>query len=81
VASILPELILGVKKQMGVALLSSFATTVPHPPGVVFIKLKPPCVPMDVYTAHTVRGPSAARELADLINTEARRAAKVFGGH
>jgi DNA-binding transcriptional LysR family regulator len=81
VASILPELIMGVKKQMGVALLSSFATTVPHPPGVVFIKLKPPCVPMEVYTAHAVRGPAAARCLAAFINVEARRAAKAFGGY
>ena len=80
VASILPELVLEVRKQMGVALLSSFAMTVPHPPGVVFIKLKPPCVPMDVYAAHALRGPPAARILAELIIAEARRAAKAVGG-
>jgi DNA-binding transcriptional LysR family regulator len=81
VASILPELILAVKKQMGVALLSAFATTVPHPPGVVFIKLRPPCVPMDVYAAYALRGPSAARSLAGLIIAEARRVAKSVNGH
>jgi DNA-binding transcriptional LysR family regulator len=80
VASILPELIMAVRKQMGVAFLSLFATTVPHPPGVVFIKLKPPCVPMDVYAAHALSAPPAARHLAELIVAEARRAAKAVGG-
>ena len=81
VASVLPELILAVKKQMGIALLSAFATTVPHPPGIVFIKFKPPCVPMEVYSAYAFRGPSAARYLAELISAEARRAAIAVGGH
>jgi DNA-binding transcriptional LysR family regulator len=81
VASILPELIMAVRKQMGVAFLSAFATTAPHPPGVVFIKLKPPCVPMDVYAAYALRGPPAARDLAELIIAEARRAARVVGGY
>ena len=81
VASILPELIMAVRKQMGVAILSSFATTMPLPPGVVCIKLKPPSVPMEVYAAHASCGPPAARCLAELIVAEARRAAKVVGGH
>ena len=78
-ASIFPELSMAVKKRMGVAILSAFATTVPHP-GVVFIKLKPPGVPLEIYTAHTLRSPPAARSLAGLIAVEARRAALAVGG-
>ncbi|MCX6953989.1 MAG: LysR family transcriptional regulator [Verrucomicrobia bacterium] len=75
VASILPELTMAVTKQMGVALLSSFANTVPHP-GVVFIKLKAPGVPMAVHVAYSERGSAAVRSLAELMIAEARRAAK-----
>jgi DNA-binding transcriptional LysR family regulator len=75
--SIFPELCMEVRKRMGAAILSAFAATVPHP-GVVFIKLKPPCVPMEIYTAHTADAPLAARELAALIRTEALRAARLI---
>jgi len=74
VASILPELIMAVKKRMGVALLSSFANSVPHS-GVVFIKLKSPGVPLDIHVAHAARGSAAVQCLAELMIAEARRAA------
>ena len=73
VASIFPEVTMEVKKRMGAAILSSFATTVPHP-GVVFLKLKPPCVPLEMYAAHILSGPPEARELAEMIIAQARRA-------
>jgi DNA-binding transcriptional LysR family regulator len=73
VASIFPEITAAVKKQMGVAILSSFASTVPHP-GVVFIKLKPPGVMMEIYVARALNAPPEAQQLADLIVAQARRA-------
>jgi len=79
VASIFPELCLAVKKRMGVGIISSFASPVPHP-GVVFIKLKPPSVQLEVYTAHTANATPAAVELEKLIAAEARRAAALVGG-
>ncbi len=78
-ASIFPELSMAVKKRMGVAILSSFATTVPHP-GVVFIKLKPPSVPLEIYVSYALRSSTPARQLAELITNEARRAAREVGG-
>lgn len=79
VAGNFPELTMAVKKRMGVAIISSFATTVPHP-GVVFIKLKPPCVPLEIYAAHASSGSPAVRHLAELIVAQARRAAQVVAG-
>ncbi|WP_438480876.1 LysR substrate-binding domain-containing protein [Oleiharenicola lentus] len=73
VASIFPELSLAVRKRMGVAILSAFAESVSHP-GVVFLKMKP-SVPLEFYTAHTVRASAPARELARVLASEARRAA------
>ncbi len=79
VASIFPELCLAVKQRMGVGIISSFASPVPHP-GVVFIKLKPPGVRMEVYTAHVAGASPVALELEKLIASEARRAAAHAGG-
>lgn len=70
-----PELTMAVRKQMGVAIVSSLATSVPHP-GVVFIKLKPPCVPLEIYVAHVPQSSAAIRDLAALIMTHARLAAQ-----
>ena len=73
VATNLPEAIMIMTKRMGVGVLGSFASLAPHP-GVVFVKLKPPGVPLDIYAAHTeTSGP--ARHLAGLIGAEAKRAA------
>lgn len=77
-ASIFPELCMAVKKRMGVGIISSFASPVPHP-GVVFVKLKP-SVQMEVFTAHTLNAPPAAVELGELIAAEARRAAALADG-
>lgn len=80
VASIFPEVTTAVKKQMGVAILSSFAAAVPHP-GVVFIKLKPPGVPLEIYVARALNGPPEARQLAELIVAQARRATAIDAGN
>jgi DNA-binding transcriptional LysR family regulator len=77
VASIFPEVTHAVKKQMGVAILSSFAETVPHP-GVVFVKLKPPGVLLELYVARVLNAPPEAQELSQLIVAQAQRAAGVF---
>ncbi|MES2696530.1 MAG: LysR family substrate-binding domain-containing protein, partial [Verrucomicrobiota bacterium] len=74
VASIFPELCIEVKKRMGAGIISSFGTTVSHP-GVVFIKLKPPGVRMDFYTAHAASASPAALELEKLVAAQARLAA------
>lgn len=74
-----PELTMAVRKQMGVAIVSAFATSVPHP-GVVFIKLKPPGVPMEIYAAQVTKGPPAVRHLAALLIAQARSAARRAGG-
>jgi DNA-binding transcriptional LysR family regulator len=79
VASIFPELCVAVKKSMGVAVLSSFATSVSHP-GVVFLKMKPPMIPNELYTAFGLRASPAVRELALVVASEARRAARALGG-
>jgi DNA-binding transcriptional LysR family regulator len=79
VASIFPELCMAVKQRMGVGIISSFASPVPHP-GVVFIKLKPPGVQMEIYTAHAVNAAPAALELERLIAGAAKRAAVQAGG-
>jgi DNA-binding transcriptional LysR family regulator len=73
VATNLPEAIMIMTKRMGVGVLGSFASLAPHP-GVVFVKLKPPGVPLDIYTAH-VETSGPARQLSKLILTEATRAA------
>lgn len=79
VASIFPELCMAVKQRMGIGIISAFARTVPHP-GVVFIKLKPPGVPMELYTAHALNAAPAALELERLIAHAAKRAALQVGG-
>lgn len=73
VATNLPEAIMAMTKRMGVGILGSFASLAPHP-GVVFIKLKPPGVPLDIYAAHAEKS-NSARHLAELIVVEAKRAA------
>jgi DNA-binding transcriptional LysR family regulator len=78
VATNFPELTMAVKKRMGVAIISSFATNVPHP-GVVFIKVKP-CVPLEIYAAHASCSPPVVRHLAAVIIGRARCAAQQVGG-
>lgn len=78
-ASIFPELCVELKKRQGVAVLSSFAQSVSHP-GVVFLKMKPPFVPIEIYTAYAQNASPAARELAALLASESRRAARAVGG-
>jgi DNA-binding transcriptional LysR family regulator len=79
VASNFPELTMAVRKQAGVAIVSSFATTVPHP-GVVFLRMKPPCVPLEIYVAQATSSSPTVRHLAPLIITQARAAAERAGG-
>lgn len=75
-SSSLPEAIMALKKVMGVGILGAFATTTPHP-GMAFIKLKAPGVPLKIYVAR--RESSAhADDLAQFLLTEAQRASKAF---
>jgi DNA-binding transcriptional LysR family regulator len=73
VASHLLDGIMTMKKRMGVAIIGSFAMKEPLP-GIVFIKLKPPAVLLDILVAHA-RASAEAMHLAKLIAVEARRAA------
>jgi DNA-binding transcriptional LysR family regulator len=73
VASNLLDGIMTMKKRMGVAIIGSFAMKEPLP-GIIFVKLKPPAISMDVLVAHQ-RASAEARCLAGLIAVEARRAA------
>ena len=73
VATNLPEAIMTMTKRMAVGILGSFASHAPNP-GMVFIKLKPPGVQLDIYAAHLQTSASAGY-LAELIVAEARRAA------
>lgn len=74
VAASLPDAILALTARMGVGIIGSFAMKQPHP-GTVFIKLRPPGVPLTLFAAHTSSS-AAARHLAELIVAEARRAAR-----
>lgn len=65
--------IMTMKKRMGVAIIGSFAMKEPLP-GIVFVKLKPPAIPLDILVAHQ-RTSTEARYLADMIAVAARRAA------
>jgi DNA-binding transcriptional LysR family regulator len=80
VASIFLEICTAVKKQMGVAILSAFAEAVPHP-GVVFVKLKPPGVLLDVYVARALTAPPEAVELTRIIVAQGQRASGAFEAH
>ncbi len=75
VASIFPELCVAVRKRRGVAILSAFVRAVSHP-GVVFLPLKPPGVPVSLYTAHAVRASAAARDLVRILAGHAQQAAR-----
>jgi DNA-binding transcriptional LysR family regulator len=72
VASIFPEICTAVKKHMGIAILSAFAEAVPHS-GVVFVKLKPPGVLLDIYVAHTLTASADAIELTRMIIAQSQR--------
>lgn len=58
-------------KRMGVGIVGNFAKNSPYP-GVVYIKLKPPGVMLDLHAAH-VQGNATAAHLCELIGAEARR--------
>lgn len=58
-------------KRMGVGIVGNFAKNSPYP-GVVYIKLKPPGVMLDLHAAHA-QGNAAAAHLCALIGAEARR--------
>lgn len=79
VASIFPELCLAAKQKMGVGIISTFGTSVSHP-GMAFIKLKPPGVTMDFYTAHTAGASPMALELEKIVAEAARRLAASSAG-
>lgn len=75
VASIFPELCVAVRKRQGVAILSAFARAVSHP-GVVFLRLCSPGVPVSLYTAHAARASAAALDLARILAAQAQLAAR-----
>lgn len=58
-------------KRMSVGIGGNFAKNSPYP-GVVYIKLKPPGVMLDLHAAHA-QGNATAAHLCDLIGAEARR--------
>ncbi len=76
-ASGLPGLLLGVAQNRGVAVVTPFARTSPHP-GVVFSQLEPPGVTLDLFVGYRRDGSDAARELARLIGSENRRRGTVL---
>lgn len=67
----IPEAITAGIQRQAIGIAGNFAMTAPHP-GVVFIKLKPPGVLLDLHVAHVEATP-LAQSLAELIVTEARR--------
>lgn len=75
VASIFPELCVAVRKRQGVAILSSFVRAVSHP-GVVFLRLRSPGVPVSLYTAHAARASAAALDLTRILAAQAQLAAR-----
>lgn len=77
VASIFPELCVALKKRQGVAVLSAFAQAVAHP-GVRFLRLQEPVVPMALYAAHTERASGAARDLVRILAVQAQQAAETI---
>jgi len=68
----LPALLLGVAQNRGVAVVSVFATRLPHP-GVVFSRVAPPGVPLEVSVAYRRDAPASARRLTELIATAGRK--------
>jgi len=74
VASGVPELMLEVKKRMGVAVLDSFARVAPLP-GMALLKFKPPGLSLDIYAAYSKQAAPAVSLLVELASAEARRAA------
>lgn len=70
--SSIPEAISAGIKRMGVGIAGNFAMNMPYP-GVVYVKLKPPGVMLDLYAAY-VQESAPARCLGELIGAEARRA-------
>lgn len=77
VASNFPEICMAVKKQMGIALLSAFAESTPHP-GVAFVKLKPPGLSFDLYVARALTASPEAVDLARRIVAQAQRVSAAF---
>jgi DNA-binding transcriptional LysR family regulator len=71
-ATTLPELIMAVKQHMGIAILGSLAMNTPHP-GMVFVKLKPPGVLLELYSAYAENSRAPAKELSSLIIDECAR--------
>lgn len=67
------EGITAVKQRACIGIIGTLALAAPHP-GVVFVKFKPPGVPMNVFVAYPESGSRAIRLLAELIVDEARRA-------
>ncbi len=67
----IPEAITAGIQRQALGIAGNFAMTAPHP-GVVFIKLKPPGVRLELHVAHAETVPHA-QPLAELIAAEARR--------
>lgn len=72
----IPEAITAGIQRQAVGIAGNFAMAAPHP-GVVFIKLKPPGVSLDLHVAHVDAVPRA-QSLAELIIAEARRVIGAF---
>lgn len=71
-AASLPELMAKVKLRMAVTIIGSLAREIPHP-GLTFIPLKPPGVPLALYVGRAKECTTAARELAAMMIAECRR--------
>lgn len=68
----LPALLLAIAQNRGIAVVTPFAQASPHP-GVIFSRLQPPGVLLDLYVGYRHDRPEAVRKLAEFIATENRR--------
>lgn len=67
------EGITAVKQRSCIGIIGTLALAAPHP-GVVFVKIKPPGVPMNVFVGYPKNGSRPIRLLAELIVEAGRRA-------
>jgi|GEM_PF-1137079 len=73
VATGMEDLILAVSNHAGIAFVTPFARSAPHP-GVIITKLKSPAVMLDAYVACSPKAGVAAHRLAELFVAGMRRA-------
>lgn len=71
IGNTIPEAITAGIQRQGVGIAGNFAMKAPYP-GVVFVKLKPPGVMLNLYVAYAENSPTA-RRLGELVCAEAQR--------